>query len=211
MPSGDVETANAFEEFAENCDELRKLIPRVLQEATERTMRQLRTEVVKIIQDSETSKGGTLDSRTSPYSPGGENDSSTDNLHISDRSAWNIIGPNRTGEGVEARLEPKEAVSDRAWYINYGTDSHEPKNDEPYYFQYRNITIVVSNSPIETEDGSMKPIHERFEGEPQSVDGVEEMGYWQQAIAKIKVEGIIDRELRKAFERALQDSFGSEF
>jgi hypothetical protein len=216
MPEGDVDGAEKFSEFADNCEEMKARVPNILQEATENTVKELRREIVKQIAKGSTSKGGTLDSRTSPYSPGGENESSTDNFHISDPEAWRIVGPASTGEQVFVTLQPKVDVKDRAKAINYGTPGEgasggggtiEPDGETPFYFKYRGITIVVSDSPIENPDGSMNPIENRFEGEPYSIDGVEPQNYWGKAFETIQSENVLQDELNKEFSQALHDSF----
>jgi len=202
-----VSGAEQFAEFADDVEDFKARIPDILREATEETVKQLRREVVKNINQDSTSKGGTLDSRTSPYEPGGENDSSTDNFHISEPSAWRIVGPFNAGDEIQAFLQPKEDVSDRAYYIDQGTDSHSPDGDNPYYFNYNGITIVVSDAPVTDEGGDTVPISERFDAEPQAVDGVEEMNYFGRAIATIKAENVLQEELNKAFAQAVQESF----
>jgi hypothetical protein len=194
--------AEQFAEFADDVEDFKARVPDILDQATENTAERLITEITRELRQDTTSQGGTYDSRTSPYSPGGENDSSTDNFHITDRDAWkNVKISNK-----ERVVSPIPAVADRARYIAFGTRDHEPDGDIPMYFKVNGVTIVLSDTPPK-RGGEDVPLGERFEGEPTAVSGVESTMYFAKAIARIKAQGVLQRELNKAFVQALEDSF----
>lgn len=195
-----------FGEFADDVDDLIDDIDTVLENAVEETARQLVVEITQQIKSYETDKGGTLDSRTSPYSPGGENDSSDDNYHISEPSAWNSTVRESGEDQYEVVVSPKEAVEDRATYLEGGTSDHGPDGDTPMYFNYNGVTIVVSDVPPVDEDGNPVPISEQFDGNPREVSGIEPVNYFDQAVVNIKSRQVLENNIRIELQKAVTEN-----
>lgn len=202
MVQASVSGAETFDEFAENTRDFKDSVDDILKEAIYNTAEVLREYVVRELRRDGTSQGGTYDSRTSPYSPGGENESSDDSLHITEESAWNIARTGRT----EVTFFPRQEVRQRARYIAFGTTDHGPSGEEPMYFNLNGVTVVLSDVPPIGEDGESVDLGERFEGEPIDVSGVEPTMFFAKAIAKVQAQGILQRELNKAFVKHLEAS-----
>jgi hypothetical protein len=202
-----VSGANEFAEFADDLAEFQESIPDILEQAAGNTAKEVRRRIVRNLQRSSTSKGGEYNSDKSDYEPGGENDSSTDDFHLDNEESWVIFGPNTSRGGTtRVRIQPTSAVEDRAEYIEYGTSSHEPAGDTPYYFKYNGVMIVVSDAPVETDDGDVVPLGERFDAEPQSVEGVEPLNYFGSALLQVKTEGVLQKELNQAFADVVSEN-----
>lgn len=194
-----VSTGGDFEDLADDLEKLEDDVPEIINEAIEETAKDLREEVCNQVELKGKAQGGpaTFDSRTSGYDPGGENDSSDDGLHISEPSAWMAEVQKSSQVGFVA---PKPEVRDRAEYLNSGTaDGIEPDGETPMYFQVYGYTIVVSSIP-EEQRGEDIPLAERFNGEPRSVDGVDETNYFTHAIKKIRDGNVFEDNLKEAFE-----------
>jgi hypothetical protein len=202
-----VEGAEGFREFADRIADLEAEAPQIIDKALRRTAREVRDEVIDAIERQQTSKGGTFDSRTSPYEPGGTNESSTDTYHISDKDAW-LIAPTSTDTIVVA---PRPSVRKRAEYMNFGTPSHGPDGETPMYFQYNGVTIVLSETPVTDEEGEVIPLGERFDDEPVEVDGVDRTNYFFIGLERVKRRNVLRKELKRAFEEALIESGLFEF
>lgn len=149
--------------------------------------------VVEQIKATKTTKGGTLDSRTSPYEPGGENESTKSSVHISDKKAWDHT---LVGNDIAA-IFPKPEAHKRASWLEYGTSGHGPKGDKPMYFEVGGATIIVADEP----DGSFEDLYNEHVasaqdnnnpkamqdalfryGEPGEVEGVEPQRFFRRAI-----------------------------
>lgn len=191
-----------FADFAEDVRDFEASVDDILDEAVTNTAKTLREYVVEELRRDSTAKGGTYDSRTSPYEPGTTNDSSDDNLHITEESAWNITKRGNT----EVVFSPREEVRDRAEYIAFGTEDHGPTDDTPMFFQVNGITIVLSESPPVDENGEPVSLGERFDAEPTEVSGVDATMFFGKAVARIKAQNILQRELNKSFTKHLEES-----
>lgn len=185
-----------FREFADDIEELRARVPSAIEDGIEDTAMQLKEKITEKIQKKGTSKGGTLDSRTSPYSPGGENDSSTDGLHIADESAWN----HRKTQIGQFRVFPNPKVRDRAKFIEYGTTDHGPDGEIPMYFDVGGMTIVMSDAHPEASLG------ERFDAEPTEVEGVEPQRYFMEAVQELRAEDALRENIARRLQAAAQES-----
>lgn len=198
-----------FEEFAEDVRSID--VDAAIERAVEATAEDYVDTLTGIIRRESTSKGGTLDSRTSPYSPGGTNDSSDDSLHISDNSGWEI-----DGEGKRVTVRPKEAVADRAKFLEKGTQAHGPADETPMHFYVNGLHIVVADksdrsSPQYQPYIEMSAVRSeedaRFTyGEPGEVEGVEAQNFFSRAAIRLRenrrfIENLKD-ELDKEVEEA---------
>jgi len=200
-----IEGAEQFAEFADKVEDLNSEVGGVTNTATKETGERLVEEITDQLKRDRTAKGGTYNSSegSSPYSPGGTNDSSTDNFHLTETNAWKNGGqPN----GKVRTVSPRPAVNDRAKYMAFGTRDHGPDGNMPMYFKVNGLTIVLSDTPATNEDGETVPLAERFEGEPTEVSGVDSSMYFAKALGRIKAKGVLQKELNKAFAQALQDS-----
>jgi len=204
MVSGSTNTVG-FEKLAEQFDDLESKIDEILEESLKSTGDEIVKEIVNILQAEKTSKGGTYDSRSSKYEPGGTNDSSSDNLHLATKDAWKREVSISDGEH-QVSVTPKEAVDYRARKMNYGTSDIEPKGDTPMYFKVDSYTVVVSDQPERLEDEIYSErIQRQFDGEPQSIDGVEGNYYFQRAVILVVASNFLDRELSRRFRQAASE------
>ena len=147
-------TVTGIDEFEDFYESMREItgqsrsdgIGKARRDALRKTADEFQSILTEQIRATETAKGGTLDSRTSPYEPGGENESSGSSLHISNKSAWTseIVG------NEQITVYPKPEVLTRAQWLEYGTDGPEaPDNDEdPMYFYVNGIKVVMASTNI---------------------------------------------------------------
>lgn len=185
-------------------------INKARRDALRATLDDFVTALTKRIKASDTAKGGTLDSRTSPYEPGGENESSKSGLHISDKKSW-VTETMGSDFGV---VYPHPEIRRRAEWMNYGTADHGPSEDTPMYFKVGGVRIVVAEKPeraspfyqsyTEANAVSDNPQDAKFAfGEPKEVAGVEPQGFYEGAISDIegKFKENMGNEIDKLFER----------
>ncbi len=194
-----VEGIDEFEDFAESMrnitgDSRKDGIKKAKRDALKATADDFITALTRRIRASETSKGGTLDSRTSPYDPGGTNESSDDNLHISNKNAWSkiLVGNDQIA------VFPKPEVQKRASWLEHGTASHGPSGDTPMYFHVGGSTIVVADPPEKGDEDYKNWTSAMFSdntdrtsslfsyGEPGEVDGVEPQRFFEGAIDDVQ-------------------------
>ena len=183
--------ADEFSDFADQVDDIN--VERAIRKGLDKTGEDYISAVTSIIDRTRTAKGGTLDSRTSPYSSGspGSNESG-DGYHISDENAWKATrqGPERI------TVQPIEEVEDRATWLEFGTSDHT--SDSPMYFNVNGMTIVVSN--VSPDAG----LDDRFEGEPAEVSGVNAQNFFSQAAQQLRNNERVKRNLREALEDEVQ-------
>jgi|APHM01.1.fsa_nt_gi hypothetical protein len=205
-----LETNDDFDDFADNIKELEDGTDEIIREALDNIGERLVDYITDMVESEGKSTGtdATFDSRTSPYSPGGENDSSTDNRHLTDESGW-IVQKSAATKAVSVRPHP--STSDRAYYLAKGTTQPEPDGDTPMYFKLNGFTVVVSNMPQTDAEGNIIPLETRFEGEPESVSGVDGTGYFGKAFGLLKSNDVVEEELEKAFNRKAAEVGLEEF
>lgn len=201
-----IEGIDDFRRFSDDLRDLEARIPYVLSRTVKMTAIDIRDMAIANLRKSTTSQGGTFDSRTSPYSPGGENDSSEDNFHLTDRNAWKVTQNVQSDTAARAILSPIPAVAERAKHIEYGTQDHGPDKDTPMYFNAYGQTIVVSDVPRVDEDGETNSLEEMFAGEPMEVSGVKQQNYLTRAISRAKAQNVMGEHLRKNFAQAIHNS-----
>ena len=187
MVSGHVTGVNEFRHFADSVDDVADDVDSVIRRAVRMTGYDFVEEVVELVRKASTAKGGTFDSRTSPYSPGGTNDSSDDPFHLADRSAWLVetLGTN------SVIVSPREEVEDRAKFMEYGTSAHGPTGDEPMHFWAGGTHIVVS------EDGV-----------PGEVAGVPAKHIFTRAAMILERNNTFKNNLRAALNERMAQEFG---
>ena len=203
-----------FDEFADKLEDVAARVPPdVIKDAIDDTMHELVGEITQNLKKATTAKGGTYDSRSSPYSPGGENDSSTDNYHISDRNAWYTNSGYVGGEWTGV-IQPKLAVKDRAYWIERGTSDHKASGDTPQHFYVNGMHIVMATVPQNPEDAEKYFLRRklfgdesaRFEhGDEVAVEGLKPLGYFQSAVAKIGSRRVFSKNLNKHWKKVLQE------
>ncbi len=210
-----------FDEFADKLEDVAARVPPdVIKDAIDDTMHELVGQVTNNLKIATTAKGGTYDSRTgsSPYSPGGENDSSTDNYHISDRNAWYTDSGYVSGEWTGV-IQPKLAVKDRAYWIERGTANHKANGDTPQHFYVNGIHIVMAEKPSRNSPNYNSYIQQasddRYEnpveaaqfgfGEQKTVAGIERLGYFAHAVEIIKKRRVFSKNLNKHWKKVLQE------
>lgn len=201
-----IEGIEDFRRFSDDLRDLEARIPHVLRRTVQKTAMDIRDMAIANLRKSSTSQGGTFDSRTSPYSPGGTNDSSEDNFHLTDKSAWKVTRSVEGDGAAKAKLSPIPAVAERAKHIEYGTQDHGPNGDKPMYFTAYGQTIVVSDVPPVDEDGEPNSLEEMFAGEPMEVSGVEQQNYLTRAISRAKAQDVMGQHLRENFAQAVHNS-----
>ena len=224
---GNVTGIEQFEDFADDLEEVSDKVPLAIQNALVMTARDFRDELTQVIREMETDKGGTFDSRTSPYTPGGENDSSNDSFHISEPEAWQI----EANTQQQVKLFPRKEVEDRAKWMEYGTDRHGPSGDNPMYFYVDGVKFVMAGQKKRTRDGqvyvdrdgldptgSLSDLYDgiyrhaegglgRPDSTPTSVSGVDKQNFFDHTAARILAK---DRFV-KNLENAVEDLFDRQF
>ena len=207
-----IQGVDEFEDFAESMSNIANSqsgIGKAKRNALRATLDDFVTALTQRIKAGGTAKGGTLDSRTSPYEPGGENESTGSNLHISDKKSW-VTDTMGDDFGV---VYPNPEIRRRAEWMNYGTADHGPTGDTPMYFKVGNIRIVVADKPeraspfYKSYTQAMavgdNPQDAKFAfGEPTEVSGVEPQGFYEGAIKDIegKYKENMGEEIDKLFE-----------
>jgi|APHM01.1.fsa_nt_gi hypothetical protein len=196
-----------FDELERDIEGLQARTNGIASDSAEAMAEQMKRKVINIIKGASTSKGGTFNSDSSPYSPGGVNDSETGaNIHLTDEAAWRTTvkdsGGGQSGSSTY-RFLPIEDVEMRADMINRGTIGKDitPNNNEgnPMYFQYGSYTIIVSDVDPEATTTA------RFEGDPKpgGVEGVEPLNFIDKGVAILRIQS---RQIaRGTFRRKLQD------
>lgn len=198
--------ADEFREFADDLETLSARIPQdVLQDAMEDTAYELVGQITENLEKAVTPKGGTYDSRTSPYSPGGENDSSDDSYHISERDAW-YTDVQTIGGARGIIIQPKLEVKDRAYWIEKGTPDHGPSGENPMHFYVNGMHIVMA------EDMGENPSITGAEGQevgvpsvPTEVEGLDSLNYFENAIRAIESRRTFSKNINKHWKKILQE------
>jgi hypothetical protein len=181
-----VEGVDEFNEFAEDMDSIVDGLAKAKRDAIKATADDFITALTQRIRSMETAKGGTLYSRTSPYSPGGTNESTDSNLHIQNKGAWEteVVGDDM------AVVYPNPEVHTRASWLNYGTAEHGPSGDDPMTFDVGGTQIIVSEEPINMTNRDsldMSAVAFGYIGaEPGEVSGVEPQRFFEGAIRDTK-------------------------
>lgn len=136
-----IEGTDDFREFA---DDVRDIdVDAAIKRGIKQTADDYVDALTEIIEAESTSKGGTFDSRTSPYKPGTKNSSSDDSYHISESEAW----VTRMEGDETAVIHPRQEVADRARMMEFGTDDHGPDGETPMHFYLNGAHIVVADIP----------------------------------------------------------------
>jgi hypothetical protein len=200
-----IEGSKNFRDFADDISDFSDRVDDILDNAAEQTAAELKAEIITQIEKKQTSKGGTLDSDTSKYSPGGENKSTKSSMKLSDYSSWGIETTRSSNSRVRKRIYPKEGIRDRANMLEGGTSGPEGE-DTPMYFNVYGVTIVVSSVPPTSDEGVPIPLADRFDGEPRSIDGVEPQNFVADAFNEIEAKNRLKKNIEKEFERQLQQS-----
>lgn len=212
MVQGTVEGTDEFKEFADGVGAASQRVDEAIDRAIRLTIDDFVEEVTRRIDAASTSKGGTLDSRTSPYSPGGMNDSTDSNVHISDKDAWTHIRPNkRTGV-----VMPRASARDRAYWMEKGTPAHGPSGDQPMYFHLNGVRIVVLEEQEGTppaaiqslaEDGELQDFLEEH-GVPGQVDGVQPNNFFEEAALELHQNRTFSGHLERQLELVVAEELG---
>lgn len=227
-----IEGIDEFRDFAESVDDID--VDMAIHRGIKKSGEEYIDEVTARIKDAETNNGGTFDSRTSPYEPGGTNESSTDSYHISEQDAWTS-----RAEGQKmVKIKPVPEVAQRAEYMEHGTKSHGPDGDTPMYFYVDGVMIVVREdsdpSPADllkeqtsntsgrggrgrgtfggsSEDegvkfGDMTDIMFQF-GTPGEVDGVNEQKFFANAARALDDNNRVVKNVQTELEREVKEAF----
>jgi hypothetical protein len=212
-----VEGQDDFTQFAEDIRTVRQRVPEIIESALEETSEEYISRLTKRIRSASTAKGGTFDSRTSRYDAGTSNDSSDDNLHISEQSAWtyNVAGPSF------AIIQPKEAVEDRALWMEEGTQDHGPTGDKALHFFVGGDHVVMIdwtdksdlpasgiNEMLQAEDSTEKKEILREYSENLEVSGVEQQNFFKTTAINLQNENIFSKNLKKHYGRVLDQEIG---
>lgn len=203
-----------FRDFADDVEEIN--VTAAIKRAESESAKDFVDILTDEIEGSSTTKGGTFDSRTSPYEPGGTNDSSDDSLHITDSNAWKTVNfPDRTV------VSPKKEVETRVKFLNEGTRDHGPRGDAPMHYFFNGFHVVVHSAPDpdtssrkrdryrEAKAAADGPEEERAAefryGEPGEVSGVNAQNFLMRAGNEFRRNQIFENNLRqelgKEFEK----------
>lgn len=193
-----IEGIDTFRDFAEDVRDID--VEAAVERAVEQTADDYIDVLTSIIRRETTAKGGTFDSRTSPYEPGTTNDSSDDSLHISDPSGWMSYKESESTVVVQ----PKPAVADRARMMEFGTPDHGPKGDTPMFFRLDGMTIVVTEEGEGLSDDA--PLGERFDQEPGEVEGVDAQNFFSRAYQNLVANQRLKKNLEDELEKEAREA-----
>jgi len=166
---------------------------------------------------------GTLYSETSPYKPGGENESTGSTKHIQHKSSW---GSMVVGNDFAA-IFPKPEIFKRASWLEYGTDDHGPTGDEPMLFYVNGTTIVVTegqddesgkytdNIPFSGRDavsvaagsavGEGRDVSNTMSPPTAEVSGVEPQRFFRDAEDKLEKQRVFEENMAGRLNEAFQE------
>lgn len=196
----DIHGEENYREFADDLETISARIPYdVLEKGIQDTAEELVHEIRMNIKQTSTPKGGTLDSRTSPYSPGGENDSSDDNLHIVDREAWKIL---KTGQ-KQYTIQVHKNVQNRAYWLERGTRDHGPDGENPMHFYVGGNHIVMRSPSREPETDD--PQADIQPPENLEVEGVDAYHFFESAVDTIKRRNSLERNISRRWKKVLNE------
>lgn len=229
MPNNYVSTQGDFAEFANNIEHFKGLIPGILDDTCERVGNELLDRALAKLRGSTTSKGGTYDSDSSPYSPGGENLSTTKQGSLLDDDMWTVGRVGRGGGRVDWIVTPTPAISDRANIMEEGTVGADifPDGDDPMYFRVYGKMVVVSTTVTEDATQSLGAVADidddlagidrrlayptQFDLDPIAVDGVEATWFFRDAYMEIEAENLMQSVLMEEFTKATIESDLDEY
>lgn len=205
-----------FREFEDSLRNIKARVPSnkdppsgVLRAGIQDTIAELKREIVKNVDKATTSKGGTFDSRSSPYEPGGENDSG-DGHHLADVESWNDY---RQTFGYV--VQPAKSMEDRAYWMEEGTSDHGPNGDDPMYFYVGGSLVIMAEKPKRSSP-FYKPYIQQSAisgvegaafnyGEPTTVDGVEAQHFMREAVNTLAQNRALERNIRRRWKVVLQE------
>jgi hypothetical protein len=203
-----IEGIDEFRDFAESIDDIDVDI--AIHRGVKKSGEDYIDEVTARIKAAETDKGGTFDSRTSPYEPGGTNESSTDSYHISENDAWN----SRADGQKKVIVKPVPEVAKRAEYMEYGTSDHGPDGETPMYFYVDGVMIVVTEDFDKSElDASERIGADDIQdaaftfGTPGTVDGVDEQKFFANAAHALDDNNVVVDNIEQELEREFEEAF----
>ena len=199
-----------FQQFADDIGNVSDGLSEAKQNALEQTAKDFKRILKDVIINTNTAQGGTLHSETSPYSAGGENESTRSTKHLRNMGSWRheIVGDDH------AVIFPDPEIFKRASWLEYGTDDHGPSGDTPMYFNVNGATIVVADSPddsfegytdywatLNSGDSDANTVDALFEnGEPGEVSGVEPQGFFKKAYKIADNQDIYKENLEQEIE-----------
>jgi hypothetical protein len=194
-----VQGVQEFEDFQDSIRDIEGRVPaHVVKDGVEDTIRALKIRIVNNIRRSFTPKGGTLNSSSSPYDPGGENSTTQQGgPHISSKRAWNDYHQNNNPHVFV--IQPDKRVANRAYWMERGTRDHGPSGDDPMYFRIGGMYVVMSDAP---EDASLP---EKFDAEPTEVEGVDGYYFFEAAVNTIVSNKTLSRNIERRWRMLLQE------
>jgi hypothetical protein len=135
-----IQGLDEFEEFADDMQEIADGFDQARKNALRETAREFKGIIKEVLIASSTDQGGTFYSPTSPYSAGGENESTGSGMHLRNQGSWEteVVGSDM------AVVYPNPEIRARARFMQYGTEDHGPAGDDPLYFKVGGKTIVMS-------------------------------------------------------------------
>lgn len=195
-----------FSELKRELTDLQSRQASLADRTAETLAKEMRKFVVDYLKSQTTIKGGTYNSDSSPYDPGGENDSTNSSTHLTDggdNGAWRVKKSGTGGQGgsIKYSFTPIPSVSDRAYYILNGTnDKEEPDGDYPMHFFYQGNHIILSEAPPDASP------EERWNSEPVTRDGLNSLDYISNGI--IYVNAISRNKAKEELNKTIKDSRG---
>lgn len=193
-----VQGLDEFRDFRDNIEDIHSRVPRdVVMKGVEDTLKELKLEIVKNIRKSSTSKGGTLNSDTSPYSSGGSNSTDRGGPHIDSLDAWNHYHQSANPHTFVIQVD--KDVQDRAWWMERGTSDHGPTGDDPMYFRVGGMFVVMSDAPTDADRQA------KFAAEPTEVEGVKGFHYFEAAVDTIVRREALTKNIERRWKKVLQE------
>jgi hypothetical protein len=199
-----------FEDLERDIEDLKGRTGGINNRTSKKMGEQMKKEVVNILSQESSAGGSSFDSRTSNYEPGGKNDSTNSNIHLTEtkdgKSAWKVTKQSAGQNGGSRYVfSVKPDAEYRATVINYGTVGKDisPEEGTPMFFYASGNLIVISEVDADAPARArFKRIRESLKDTLPSVRGVQSVRYLSRGIDRVRpqVRQIGRVELRKAVQ-----------
>jgi len=198
-----------FEDLERDIEDLKGRTSGIASNTSEKMGEQMKKEVVNILSQESSAGGSSFDSRTSNYEPGGENDSTNSDIHLTEtqdsKSAWKVTKQSAGQNGGSKHVfSVKPDAEYRATVINYGTVGKDisPEEDTPMFFYASGNLIIIGPVPEDASVSERFNIPESMQDRLRSVRGVQSVRYLSRGIDRVRpqVRHMGRKELRKAVQ-----------
>lgn len=198
-----------FEDLERDIEDLKGRTSGIASNTSEDMGEQMKEEVVNILSQESSAGGSSFDSRTKDYEPGGKNDSTNSDIHLTEKkdakSAWKVTKQSAGQNGGSKHVfSVKPDAEYRATVINYGTVGKDisPNEGTPMFFYASGNLIIISPVPQDASVSEQFDIPDSMQDRLPSVRGVQPVRYLSRGIDRVRpqVRHMGRVELRKAVQ-----------